>query len=109
MQEEYRLRFGIESSYRLLSSSRIRTPTRDPKLRALYMAASLLLVNAWVEKKWTNLSTTRRGPGGRTVHEDLLPYARFLAMLQYILERKYEFILDVRAPEKKSAAGSWRR
>jgi len=108
MQEEYRLRFGIESSYRLLASSRIRTSTRDPKLRVLYVAASLLLVNAWVEKKWTNLSTTRRGPGGRTVHEDLLPYPRFLAMLQYILERKYEFILDVEVPTKKSAAGSVR-
>ena len=70
MQEEYRLRFGIESSYRLLTSSRIRTSTRDPKLRVLYVAASLLLMNAWVEKKWTNLSTARRGPGGRTVHED---------------------------------------
>jgi putative transposase len=108
MQEEYRLRFGIESSYRLLSSSRIRTSTRDPKLRVLYVAASLLLMNAWVEKKWTNLSTARRGPGGRTVHEDLLPYARFLAMLQYILERKYGFILDVEVPQKKSVAGSRR-
>jgi putative transposase len=46
MQEEYRLRFGIESSYRLLSSSRIRTSTRDPMLRILYVAASLLVVNA---------------------------------------------------------------
>jgi putative transposase len=109
MQEEYRLRFGIESSYRLLSSSRIRTSTRDPKLRVLYVAASLLLVNAWVEKKWTNLSTTRRGPGGRTVHEDILPYPRFLAMLQYILERKYEFILAVEVPEKRLRAGSGRR
>jgi len=109
VQEEYLLRFGIESSYRLLSESRIRTSTRDPKLRVLYVAASLLLGNTWVEKKWTNLSTTRRGPGGRTVHEDLLPYERFLAMLQYILERKYEFILDVEVPEKRSAAGSMRR
>jgi len=106
MLEEYRLRFGIESSYRLLSSSRIRTSTRDPMLRVLYVAASLLLVNAWVEKKWTNLSTTRRGPGGRTVHEDLFPYPRFLAMLQYILERKYEFILAVDVPEKRPSAGS---
>jgi len=106
MLAEYRLRFGIESSYRLLSKSRIRTSTRDPKLRVLYVAASLLLVNAWVEKKWTNLSTTRRGPGGRTVHEGLLPYPRFLAMLQYILERKYEFILAVDAPEKRPSAGS---
>ena len=44
--------------------------------------------------------------GGRTVHEDLLPYARFLAMLQFILERKYEFIPDVEVPEKRSRAGS---
>ena len=109
MLGEYRLRFGIESSYRLLSKSRIRTSTRDPKLRVLYVATSLLLVNSWVDKKWTNLSTPRRGPGGRTVHEDLLPYPRFLAMLQYILERKYEFILAVEVPEKRTAAGSKRR
>ena len=105
MLEEYRLRFGIESSYRLLSKSRIRTSTRDPKLRVLYVAASLLLVNTWVEKKWDKLSTTRRGPGGRDVHEMLLPYPRFLAMLQYILERKYEFILAVEVPEDRSHAG----
>jgi putative transposase len=109
MQEEYRLRFGIESSYRLLSSSRIRTSTKDPRLRILYVATSLLLVNAWVGKKWANLSTKRRGPGGRTVHEDLLPYPRFLAMLQYILERKYGFILAVEVPEKKLRAGSMGR
>ena len=53
-----------------------------------------------------NLSTTRRGPGGRTVREDRTPYARFLTMLQYILERKYEFILVVEVPEKKSRASS---
>jgi len=105
MLAEYRLRFSIESSYRELSDSRIRTSTRDPKLRVLYVATSLLLVNAWVEKKWTNLSTTRRGPGGRTVHEDLLPYERFLAMLQYILERNYEFILAVEVPERRLTAG----
>ncbi|MCJ7489870.1 MAG: hypothetical protein MUO87_06980, partial [Thermoplasmata archaeon] len=38
----------------------------------------------------------------------VLPYPRFLAMLQYILERKYEFILDVEVPTKRSAAGSMR-
>jgi putative transposase len=108
MLGEHRLRFGIESSYRLLSKNRIRTLTRDPKLRVLYVAASLLLVNTWVKKKWTNLSTARRGPGGKTVHKDLLLYARFLAMLRYILERKYEFILDVEVPEKRLGAGSMR-
>jgi hypothetical protein len=73
------------------------------------LAASLLLMNAWVEKKWTNISTTGRGPVGRTVHEDLLPYARFLAMFQYIIERKYEFTLDVTVPTRGFTAGSMRR
>jgi len=68
-------------------------PAGDPKLRVLYVAASLLLVNAWVEMKWASLSTTRRGSGGRTVHEDLLPYERFLA---------------IEVPRKRSAAGSKR-
>ncbi|MGQ9588393.1 MAG: ISH3 family transposase, partial [Thermoplasmata archaeon] len=105
MLGEYRLRFGIESSYRLLSSSRIRTSTRDPKLRVLYVATSLLLVNTWVEKKWERLSTTRRGPRGRDVHAELLPFPRFLAMLQFVLERKYEFILAVEVPSERRYAG----
>lgn len=63
MLEEYRLRFEIESSYRLMSESRVRPSTRDPKLRAMYMATSLLLVNMWVGKKWDCLSTKRREPG----------------------------------------------
>jgi len=109
MLEEYRLRFGIESSYRLMSKSRVRTSTKDPKLRVMYVATSLLLVNAWVEKKWDRLSTKRRGPGGRDVHADLLPYPRFLAMLQYVLEREYGFILAIMVPQKKRAAGSQRR
>jgi len=88
MLEEYRLRFEIESSYRLMSKSRIRTSTKDPKLRAMYMATSLLLVNTWVGEKWDCLSTKRRGPGGRDVHAGLLPYPRFLAMLQYVIERE---------------------
>jgi len=29
-------------------------------------------------------------------------------MLQYILEKKYEFMLDVEVPQKKSVAGSRR-
>ena len=109
MHEEYRLRFGIGSSYRLLSQSMLRTSTRDTKLRVMYVAASLLLVNSWVEKKWTNLSTGRRGPGGRDVHKELLPYERFLAMLQYVLEREYEFILAVEVPQKNRASGSRRK
>jgi hypothetical protein len=30
-------------------------------------------------------------------------------MLQYIVERNYEFVLAVEVPEERSNAGSWRR
>jgi putative transposase len=100
MLEEYRVRFGIESSYRLMSKSGVRTSTKDPKLRVMYVATSLLLVNAWVMKKWDRLSTKRRGLGGRDVHADLLLYPRFLAMLQHVLEREYGFILAIMVPQK---------
>lgn len=87
MLDEYCLRFGIESNYRLLSSSRVQASGRNPKYRVTYLATSLLLVNTWVEKK-ERLLTTRRVSGERDVHEELLPHERFLAILQYVLERE---------------------
>ena len=42
--EEYRLRFGIESTYRLMNKVRIRTSSRNPLLRLLYVGIALSLV-----------------------------------------------------------------
>src|SRR3954451_15541926 len=44
----YRLRFGIESSYRQMHEGRIRTTTRRPVLRLLYVGIALVLRNLWV-------------------------------------------------------------
>jgi putative transposase len=44
--EEYRKRFGIETSYRLLGQSRARTSIRSPELRLLYVVISLIIQNA---------------------------------------------------------------
>ncbi|MCA9195761.1 MAG: transposase [Planctomycetales bacterium] len=49
----YRLRFGIESSYRQLNECRIRTSTREPVLRLLYVGIAILLRNIWV---WCHLN-----------------------------------------------------
>jgi hypothetical protein len=46
--QTYRLRFGIETSYRQLNEAPILTTTRDPALRLLFVAIALLLRNAWV-------------------------------------------------------------
>lgn len=48
---EYRRRFGIESSYKLLKRARPRTSSRNPAYRAFLLVASFFLQNAWVEVK----------------------------------------------------------
>jgi putative transposase len=43
--KEYRRRFGIESSYRLMNAARARTTSRSPILRLIYIAFGFLLMN----------------------------------------------------------------
>ena len=48
IREMYRKRFGIETSYRQMHQARIKTCTRDPKLRLLFIGIALVLRNIWV-------------------------------------------------------------
>src|SRR5262249_60720015 len=66
VKETYRQRFGIETSYRQMHQARIRTSTRDPLLRLLYVGVALILRNVWAWLHWEVLSQSRRGgrPGG---------------------------------------------
>jgi hypothetical protein len=41
----YRYRFGIETSYRIKNQARIRSTTKNPVLRLLYVALAFILVN----------------------------------------------------------------
>ncbi len=59
--EEYRKRFGIESSYKLKNLALPRTSTKNPVLRLLYVGLAFLLVNAWICVQWMFLSERRRG------------------------------------------------
>jgi putative transposase len=61
IRETYRKRFGIETSYRQMNEARIRTCTRDPGQRLLFVGVALLLRNVWVwlhfklaKGKWTD-------------------------------------------------------
>jgi putative transposase len=65
LYETYRLRFGIETSYRQLHQARMAPCTRDPLLRLLYVGIALLLRNVWVGLPWEVLAQPRRG--GRKV------------------------------------------
>jgi hypothetical protein len=48
IRQTYRKRFGIETSYRQMNEARIRTCTRDPGQRLLFVGIALVLRNVWV-------------------------------------------------------------
>ena len=58
---EYRKRFGIESSYRSINQAKIRTSTKNPVLKLLYIGLSFILVNIWIYIQWTCVSIHRKG------------------------------------------------
>ncbi|MCA1683690.1 MAG: peptide synthetase [Actinobacteria bacterium] len=84
VKETYRTRFAIETTYRQLGQARIRTSTRDPLLRLLYVAVALILRNVWVWLHWQVLAERRRG--GRRVDTDRLTFRTMLLWLQHWAE-----------------------
>jgi putative transposase len=85
VKETYRRRFAIETTYRQLQQARIRTSTRDPLLRFLYVAVALILRNVWVWLHWQVLAERRRG--GRRVDTNRLTFRTLLLWLQHWAEQ----------------------
>jgi hypothetical protein len=84
VKETYRSRFGIETSYRQMEQARIRTSTRDPLLRLLYVGVALILRNVWVWLHWEILYHPRRG--GRRIDLAQLTFRGMLLWLQHYAE-----------------------
>ena len=53
IRETYHKRFGIETTYRQMHETRIKTCTRDPKLRLLFVSIALVLrnISVWLHFK----------------------------------------------------------
>jgi hypothetical protein len=81
----YRRRFGIETSYRQMHQARIRTSTRDPVRRMLFVGLALILRNAWV---WFHLMRLgQRLPGGGVrLALERLRFRNLLLKLQWFIE-----------------------
>ncbi|HWT83497.1 MAG TPA: transposase [Candidatus Methylomirabilis sp.] len=82
--ETYRRRFAIETTYRQLREARIRTCTRNPLLRLLYVGIALILRNVWVWLHWAVLSQPHRG--GRRINLNRLPFRVMLTWLQQLID-----------------------
>ncbi|MDJ0636019.1 MAG: ISH3 family transposase [Xenococcaceae cyanobacterium MO_188.B29] len=85
--EDYRRRFGIETSYRLKNICRIRTTTKNPILRLFYVGISFVVVNIWIYLFWSKISKPRRG--SRLVYQDLFNLKQMLAFLTNTINQIY--------------------
>ena len=76
----YRGRFGIESSYRQSHQARIRTSSRKPALRLLFMGVALVLRNVWVWLHAEVIAQPQRG-----ARQLRLQSMRFVRLLLWLL------------------------
>ncbi len=91
--EDYRRRFGIECSYRMLRRVRASTTSRNPALRFFLLGIGLILVNAWVFLRWTFSRLMARGP--RRVDTARFRFHRFTKFLIGTVEKIYGSISSV--------------
>ena len=94
--EEYRRRFAVETSYRLMNTMRARTTSTSVALRLFLVALAFLLLNLWSYVKWTHLFIPKPGPR-QTLHY-LLPLARWRLWLWEMVKQRLRFSLSITIP-----------
>jgi len=90
---DYRRRFGIETSYRLKNLCRIKTTTKNPAVRFLFVGIAFLLVDVWVYLLWTSVSQPRRG--GRVIYRKAFPLKTLLEFLRQAIDHHHRVKREV--------------
>jgi putative transposase len=93
VREAYRRRFGIEASYRQVHQAKIKTSSRNPVLRLLFVGVALVLRNVWVWLHAEVVAQPRRG--GRRLHAVSLRLNRMLLWLVVEVARHYRLLRGV--------------
>jgi putative transposase len=96
IKKTYRGRFGIESSYRQLNQARIRSSSRNPALRLLFVGVALVLRNVWVWLHAEVIALPRQG--ARLLKPDLLRFGRLLLWLLLEVSYHYRLLSDILVP-----------
>jgi len=94
--EEYRRRFGIETSYRLMNSLRARTTCKIAAFRLFLVALAFLCLNLWQYVQWAYLFIAKPGP--RILLRHLLPLHRWRLWLWEIIKQRLGFSLSIHIP-----------
>lgn len=91
--QQYRRRFGVECSYRLLRRVRAITTSRNPALRFFLLSIGLILTNVWVFLRWEFARLMAVGP--RRVEENRFRFHRFQKLLIRSIEKRYGTICTI--------------
>lgn len=87
VREQYRRRFGIESSYRCAAHVRGWTTSKNVAYRFLLMGLGVLLVNVWLHLRWLFTQMPRRGH--RWLDTKRFRLTRFTKFIVRALEQYY--------------------
>lgn len=93
IHDDYRRRFGIETSYRMKNQCRIKTTSKNPVIRLLFMGIAFILTDIWVYLCWMYISLPRKG--GRKVFPNQFPLKRMLIFLRQAIEQRHPIINSV--------------
>jgi putative transposase len=85
--QEYRWRFDVECSYRLLRRVRAATTSRNPALRFFLLSLGLLLTDVWVFLRWEFARLIAAAP--RRVEETRFRFHHFQKLLIRSIEKQY--------------------
>jgi len=91
--QNYRRRFGVECSYRLLRRVRATTTSRNPAVRFFLLSIGLILTNAWVFLRWEFARLMAVGP--RRVDQARFRLHRFRKLLIRSIENHYGTITAI--------------
>lgn len=95
VREQYRRRFGIESSYRCAAQVRGWTTSKNVAYRFLLMGLGFFLLNAWLHLRWLFTQMPRRGH--RWLNTKRFRLARFAKFIVRALEQHYGCIHSITA------------
>ncbi len=93
IKTRYRRRFGIECSYRQGRRVRIITNSMNPALRFFILGFTLVLVNIWINLRWT--FARQLGCGPRRVDPNRFRFHRFIHFVMRAVEQAYGVIMSI--------------
>lgn len=95
-RQQYRRRFGLESSYRCAGQVRGWTTSPNAAYRFLLIGLSFVLLNVWVHLRWLFTQVPRRG--SRWLQTKLFELSRLVKFIIRALERHYDYMHEITAP-----------